>query len=266
MKVKLLFPMLLTGMAFFFNACSSDEDELKEFEPYSVSNVDTVWLNRDQHMATADNPAVVTATSPVAIQMSLPSTYTDPDGTIFRAEPETSIQASIDADTVRVANIAQLMGIYSRKSDGEMYEKDGMLIHDQDLVFAMGGQNIHIKYYSEQIAHHNSEGMEVSIPYLHLEGTGVKFGQPTAIEIPPVAAAESDEISPSDAAHIKAIRLKPINQPQTRDGLTAEQAYDVSVIFTVDFLTGTLAVQPFTLYCKVKFVGIVEATDDESQT
>ena len=146
-----------------------------------------------------------------------------------------------------------------------MYERDEMLIDDRDEVFAMGTQNIHIKYYSEEIFHQNSVGVAVSIPHLHLKGTGFNFGEPSAIEITSSPATESDETDSSAAAHIKAIRLTPINPSQTRDGLTTEQAYNVSVIFTIDFLSGAIAIQPFSLYFQVKFIGIVEPTDEETE-
>jgi len=242
MKTRfLMMPLLLAGMALSFVACGDDENDelpgLSEITPYWFGYpVDTVSLTVAPQAATAaDKPILVTASSPGTAELSLSSAYNDPDGTTFHAEPKVHIQLSIDADTARVEHVGRL-GATKENDDAGYYNQGDTTTTYREMDFSMGNQKIHLKYTSEEIKHANSNGENVYIPYLGLNGSGFNIGEPRLTEI------------------------VPATQPNFSQ--STGKTYDVRAVFTVDFLSTHASIKPFTLYFEIQFIAVTERTPD----
>ena len=183
----------------------------------------------------ADKPLLVTASSPATVELSLSSAYNDPDGTVFHAEPKVHIQLSIDADTVKVEHRGKLGA--AQENDNAGYNNQGSTMTTfRESEYSIGNQKIHVRYTSEEIKHTNSNGENVCIPSLRLNGLGFNMGDPVLTEIVPTT--------------------------QSNDSQSTGKTYDVRAVFTVDFLSTHASIKPFTLYFEIKFIAVTERTPD----
>lgn len=238
-----------------FTSCGDDELDVTPVENNNNNNnngeVKAVVLTLDDKTATAENPAVASAATPTTVEMSLASTYTEPNGTTFRAEPKASVKLTVEKDIIHAANLAELVSI-SRTKDTDSQHTDGEVITTQaEQHYALGGQTIRFQMSSERIDHRNTAGKTVTLPYLRL--SGAKPGEATTAET-----------HSAPQTHVTAIRLRPVSLPQTRGSITTQEAYDVCVNFSVD-ATPTNAgdnAAPRTLSFQTHYVAIVENTTE----
>lgn len=249
---------VVLGMATtpYLAACGDDGEEEQDIEQpgkdkeNEQGKIEAVTLILDEHTATATHPAIVTAASPTTVAMSLATTYTEPDGTTYRAEPKASVKLAAAADTVFAESIQQLVAL-SRTKDTSNQHTTGETVSTESLQqFTLGNQQIDFQIAYERIDHRNSAGKTVTLPYMRL--SSAKPGQPSTAET-------RSAMQP----HATAIRLRPL--PTTRGSITTQQAYAVSVIFTIDATPTATTDQSTavrTLTFQVDYVGIVEETTE----
>ena len=258
----------LTAISFFcfasalFTACGDDEAEPKPgteqpqqgTTPDQEGKVGAVTLTLDNQTATTANPAVVSSSTPTTVNMSLASTYTEPDGTTFQAQPKASVHLTVDADTIRGVDVADVVAI-SRIKDTDNQQTQGEIVTTQvEQHYAIGKQTVRFNISYERIDHHNTAGKVVTLPYMRL--SSATPGETSTIEKQATAKAARPRLT--------AVRLRPVVQPATRGSITSEQVYDVSVTFTVE-ATPTNAAEPMearTLAFDVHYVAVVETTTE----
>ena len=258
----------LTAISFFcfasalFTACGDDEAEPKPgteqpqqgTTPDQEGKVGAVTLTLDNQTATTENPAVVSSSTPTTVNMSLASTYTEPDGTTFQAQPKASVHLAVDADTIRGTNVADVVAI-SRTKDTDNQQTQGETVTTQvEQHYAIGQQTVRFNISYERIDHHNTAGKVVTLPYMRL--SSATPGETSTIEKQATAKAARPRLA--------AVRMRPVVQPATRGSITSEQVYDVSVTFTVE-ATPTNAAEPMearTLAFDVHYVAVVETTTE----
>lgn len=264
----------LTAISFFcfasalFTACGDDEAEPKPgteqpqqgTTPDQEGKVGAVTLTLDNQTATTANPAVVSSSTPTTVDMSLASTYTEPDGTTFQAQPKASVHLAVDADTIRGVDVADVVAI-SRIKDTNSQQTQGEIVTTQvEQHYAIGKQTVRFNISYERIDHHNTAGKVVTLPYMRL--SSVTPGETSTIEKQTTAKAARPRLA--------AIRMRPVAKPATRGSITSEQVYDVSVTFTIE-ATPTNACEPMdarTLAFDVHYVAVVKTTTEypEPQT
>ncbi len=264
----------LTAISFFcfasalFTACGDDEAEPKPgteqpqqgTTPDQEGKVGAVTLTLENQTATTANPAVVSSSTPTTVDMSLASTYTEPDGTTFQAQPKASVHLSVDADTIRGVDVADVIAI-SRIKDTDNQQTQGEIVTTQvEQQYAIGKQTVRFNISYERIDHHNTAGRVVTLPYMRLSSTTP--GETSTIEKQTTAKAARPRLA--------AIRMRPVANPATRGSITSEQVYDVSVTFTIE-ATPTNAGEPMdarTLAFDVHYVAVVKTTTEypEPQT
>ena len=251
-----------------FTACGDDEAEPKPgteqpqqgTTPDQEGKVGAVTLTLDNQTATTANPAVVSSSTPTTVNMSLASTYTEPNGTTFQAQPKASVHLAVEADTIRGVDVADVVAI-SRIKDTDNQQTQGEIVTTQvEQQYAIGKQTVRFNISYERIDHHNTAGRVVTLPYMRL--SSVTPGETSTIEKQATAKAARPRLT--------AVRLRPVVQPATRGSITSEQVYDVSVTFTVE-ATPTNAAEPMearTLAFDVHYVAVVETTTEypEPQT
>lgn len=241
-------------------ACGNDEVEPETEQPQpqdtpdDEGQVEAVTLTLDDQTATIDNPAEVSSSTPTTVEMSLASTYTEPDGTSFQAQPKASVHLSVDADTIRGVDIADVLAI-SRTKDTDSQQTQGETLTTQmEQHYAIGQQKVRFNISYERIDHLNTAGKVVTLPYMHL--SSATAGETSSVE---------KQATPQAARpRVAAIRLRPTVQPQTRGSVTSEQTYDVSVTFTIE-ATPTNAgeqTEARTLAFDVQYVAVVETTTE----
>ena len=258
----------LTAISFFcfasalFTACGDDEAEPKPgteqpqqgTTPDQEGKVGAVTLTLDNQTATTANPAVVSSSTPTTVDMSLASTYTEPDGTTFQAQPKASVHLAVDADTIRGTNVADVVAI-SRIKDTDNQQTQGEIVTTQvEQQYAIGKQTVRFNISYERIDHHNTAGKVVTLPYMRL--SSATPGETSTIEKQATAKAARPRLA--------AVRLRPVAKPATRGSITSEQVYDVSVTFTIE-ATPTNAAEPMearTLAFDVHYVAVVETTTE----
>lgn len=258
----------LTAISFFcfasalFTACGDDEAEPKPgteqpqqgTTPDQEGKVGAVTLTLDNQTATTANPAVVSSSTPTTVDMSLASTYTEPDGTTFQAQPKASVHLSVDADTIRGVDVADVVAI-SRTKDTDSQQTQGEIVTTQvEQHYAIGKQTVRFNISYERIDHHNTAGKVVTLPYMRL--SSAIPGETSTIEKQATAKAARPRLT--------AVRLHPVAKPATRGSITSEQVYDVSVTFTVE-ATPTNAgkqTEARTLAFDVHYVAVVETTTE----
>ena len=251
-----------------FTACGDDEAEPKPgteqpqqgTTPDQEGKVGAVTLTLDNQTATTANPAVVSSSTPTTVNMSLASTYTEPNGTTFQAQPKASVHLAVEADTIRGVDVADVVAI-SRIKDTDNQQTQGEIVTTQvEQQYAIGKQTVRFNISYERIDHHNTAGRVVTLPYMRL--SSVTPGETSTIEKQATAKAARPRLT--------AVRLRPVVQPATRGSITSEQVYDVSVTFTIE-ATPTNAAEPMearTLAFDVHYVAVVETTTEypEPQT
>lgn len=264
----------LTAISFFcfasalITACGDDEAEPKPgteqpqqgTTPDQEGKVGAVTLTLDNQTATTENPAVVSSSTPTTVNMSLASTYTEPDGTTFQAQPKASVHLAVEADTIRGVDVADVVAI-SRIKDTNNQQTQGEIVTTQvEQHYAIGKQTVRFNISYERIDHHNTAGKVVTLPYMRL--SSVTPGETSTIEKQTTAKAARPRLA--------AIRMRPVAKPATRGSITSEQVYDVSVTFTIE-ATPTNAGEPMdarTLAFDVHYVAVVKTTTEypEPQT
>lgn len=258
----------LTAISFFcfasalFTACGDDEAEPKPgteqpqqgTTPDQEGKVGAVTLTLDNQTATTENPAVVSSSTPTTVNMSLASTYTEPNGTTFQAQPKASVHLAVEADTIRGVDVADVVAI-SRIKDTNNQQTQGEIVTTQvEQHYAIGKQTVRFNISYERIDHHNTAGKVVTLPYMRL--SSATPGETSTIEKQTTAKAARPRLA--------AVRLRPVAKPATRGSITSEQVYDVSVTFTIE-ATPTNAAEPMearTLAFDVHYVAVVETTTE----
>lgn len=245
-----------------FTACGDDEAEPKPgteqpqqgTTPDQEGKVGAVTLTLDNQTATTENPAVVSSSTPTTVNMSLASTYTEPNGTTFQAQPKASVHLAVEADTIRGTNVADVVAI-SRIKDTNNQQTQGEIVTTQvEQHYAIGKQTVRFNISYERIDHHNTAGKVVTLPYMRL--SSATPGETSTIEKQATAKAARPRLT--------AVRLRPVAKPATRGSITSEQVYDVSVTFTIE-ATPTNAAEPMearTLAFDVHYVAVVEKTTE----
>lgn len=258
----------LTSISFFcfasalITACGDDEAEPKPgteqpqqgTTPDQEGKVGAVTLTLDNQTATTENPAVVSSSTPTTVNMSLASTYTEPNGTTFQAQPKASVHLAVEADTIRGVDVADVVAI-SRIKDTNNQQTQGEIVTTQvEQQYAIGKQTVRFNISYERIDHHNTAGKVVTLPYMRL--SSATPGETSTIEKQTTAKAARPRLT--------AVRLRPVAKPATRGSITSEQVYDVSVTFTIE-ATPTNAAEPMearTLAFDVHYVAVVEKTTE----
>lgn len=258
----------LTAISFFcfasalITACGDDEAEpipgteqpQQGTTPDQEGKVGAVTLTLDNQTATTENPAVVSSSTPTTVNMSLASTYTEPDGTTFQAQPKASVHLAVEADTIRGVDVADVVAI-SRTKDTDNQQTQGEIVTTQvEQHYAIGKQTVRFNISYERIDHHNTAGKVVTLPYMRL--SSATPGETSSVE---------KQATPQAARpRVAAIRLRPSVQRNTRGSITSEQVYDVSVTFTIE-ATPTNAgkqTEARTLAFDVQYVAVVETTTE----
>ena len=234
-----------------FSSCSKDDEQKPEQENKDKNNgkVEAVVMTMDEKTATPENPAVASASTPTTVEMSLATTYTEPNGTTFHANPKASVKLTLETDTVRSASIADIVSISRTKDVSSQHTEGEVITTLAEQHYSLGGQTVRFQMTSERIDHRNTAGNTVTLPYLRL--SGAKPGETTTAET-----------RSTPLPHVTTIRLRPL--PTTRGSIITEQAYDVSVCFTVDATPTSTSddAAPRTLSFQADYVVIVENTTE----
>ncbi|MBP5769741.1 MAG: hypothetical protein J6W75_00045 [Bacteroidaceae bacterium] len=243
-------------IAFGFAACNEEPEQSKTEEPDTpTGKLSEATFHLDTNTATAEHPAVVTADSPANLSMSLTSTYTDPDGSTFAADVKATVQLTTQDTTVSAASIDDLLRISQKIGEDTSTTQGETTTVTTPQTFTIGGQTITFALSREMILHKNSRGETVTMPYLRLDAA--KAGDPaTTPDGEPYITVPDD--TPRMAA---SVRLRPL--PQTRGTYTTGQAYDVSVLFTVEAHTVYAPTDDHrTLTFQVDYTAVVENTHE----
>lgn len=213
--------LMMMGIAMFIS-CSDDKEETQLPEPQELMNEEPVASHSTgQGEGTAEAPFVAEASSPAEVTLVHKSTYNDPDGTTFTCEPKATIQVTTAKAEVQAKTIAELTDIkVSTKSDSK---GTNPLVKHTEQTFTVGGQTIIFDLTNEIYTHTDSRNRTFEMPYTRL--STAKYG-----------AAQADEATRSERTiAVTGIRLVPITP--SRGSITTQQAYRVSVAFTVDTQT-----------------------------
>ena len=209
--------LMMMGIAMFIS-CSDDKEETQLPEPQELMNEEPV---ASHSTGTAEAPFVAEASSPAEVTLVHKSTYNDPDGTTYTCEPKATIQVTTAKAEVQAKTIAELTDIkVSTKSDSK---GTNPLVKHTEQTFTVGGQTITFDLTNEIYTHTDSRNRTFEMPYTRL--STAKYG-----------AAQADEATRSERTiAVTGIRLVPITP--SRGSITTQQAYRVSVAFTVDTQT-----------------------------
>lgn len=249
------------ALAVLPTSCSKDDPiDQPPFQQEEQGQVETVTLTLDDQTATVDNPTVVNSATPTSVGMSLVSTYTEPDGSAFHAEPKATVQLAVEADTIRGQHMADVVSISRIKDINSQQTSGETIITQMEQRYAIGAQTVRFDMAYERIDHHNSAGKVVTLPYMRL--SSATPGETSSVEKQATAKVARPRVA--------AIRLRPVAQPATRGSITSEQVYEVSVTFTIEATpTNTdKQIASRTLAFEVRYVAIVETITEypEPQT
>ena len=249
------------ALAVLPTSCSKDDPiDQPPFQQEEQGQVETVTLTLDDQTATVDNPTVVNSSTPTTVGMSLVSTYTEPDGSAFHAEPKATVQLAVEADTIRGQHMADVVSISRIKDINSQQTSGETIITQMEQRYAIGAQTVRFDMAYERIDHHNSAGKVVTLPYMRL--SSATPGETSSVEKQATAKVARPRVA--------AIRLRPVAQPATRGSITSEQVYEVSVTFTIEATpTNTdKQIASRTLAFEVRYVAIVETITEypEPQT
>lgn len=250
MKTKNFWRFVLISMAAVMcvglSSCSNNaEDELQillsnDSSRSGNSSGNSILANSD-----IASPVVVNFGDSVAIELSYPSSYTDPDGTVFSCEPKAYIKVKAPKDTLYADSYEKLVyvGEKDRVSDNVVSGEVTLKKLQQTFVVGSGAYEsviIFDKGY-EIVKHVNSLGETIEMPYL--KAVSAKFSS--------VGAEERSGIETS---------IKPVYCARmTRaDGDESNKKYDITVTFTVD-LSGVNTAESVnqTLTFEIDFPGVV---------
>lgn len=213
--------LMMMGIAMFIS-CSDDKEETQLPEPQELMNEEPVASHSTgQGEGTVEAPFVAEASCPAEVTLVHKSTYNDPDGTTYTCEPKATIQVTTAKAEVQAKTIAELTDIkVSTKSDSK---GTNPLVKHTEQTFTVGGQTIIFDLTNEIYTHTDSRNRTFEMPYTRL--STAKYG-----------AAQADEATRSERTiAVTGIRLVPITP--SRGSITTQQAYRVSVAFTVDTQT-----------------------------
>ena len=258
--IHFLFVIFLLSMPLLWISCGDDEEPKRTENTDDSDNQETtektvtptgtiIFSLGDTNTASADNPAVVTADEPLALQLTQQSTYTDSKGQAHSCEPKASASVKVESSEVHADDLKALLTV-TEKTETDNSGSDSF-IRSTHQIFTIGKQVITFDLSYEFYTCSDPDGHTAVMPYVLLNPA--RHGTPTATETTRTSSHNA-------AVHLSGIRLTPISaKSQTRGSYSQEQHYDVVTGFTIKAETMGDAVknEQQTLYVEVRYEAVI---------
>ena len=197
----------------------------------------------------ATNPAVATTGEPLEMTISQTSSYTDPDGTVYKCEPKAEIVLKANIDTVFVKDIKSLTVVSGDAVVTNSVNGDNPVTHSTKQTFNIGGQTVDFDLFYEVYTYHNSKEQNVEMPYIKLNQAS--FG-----------SAETADTKNAGAVRLSNISIRPLKPATRAIEVTESTEYEVTARFNLDAETANLATTTKkNISFEVVYVGVVTETN-----
>lgn len=256
MKRHIYLAAIVLTLTMFVAACGNEEpteptqteQSGQTTEPVTPTT-GTLVMELGGNVCTPEKPATATNGSPVEITIQQRCSYQDPNGSTYTCEPKASIALTVQSDTVRAKTLAELLAITELTENSTTGTNP--LTRRVHQSFSIGEQQVEFALAHEIYTYEASTHKEVEMPYVKLQPASHGKAQ----------SESQTRVAAGVTAAVTGIRLK--RMPTTRTYITTEEAYEVSVAFTVEAeAIHTEVAQRQTLSFEVQYVGIVETTTE----